>query len=59
MFFTVPLNINEKFEWVHVNVIHINGRMMKEFFLCLITVGFIYLDYYFYILKKCGEENDY
>lgn len=52
MFFTVPLNINEKFEWVHVNGIHINGRMMKEFFLCLITVGFIYFGLLFLYFKK-------
>ncbi len=59
MFFSIHLDLNHKFEWVRVEGIHVDGKMMGEFFLCLITVGFIFLDCYIYILKKCGEERFY
>ncbi|MCR8850340.1 hypothetical protein NQ095_18135 [Rossellomorea sp. SC111] len=52
MFFTVPLDLNEKFEWVHVNGTHINGTVMGEFFFCLITVGIIYFGLLFLYFKK-------
>ncbi|MGM0851286.1 MAG: hypothetical protein ACQEWI_01520 [Bacillota bacterium] len=52
MFFTVPLDLNQKFEWVHVKGNHIDGEMMREFFLCLITVGFIYFGLLYLYFKK-------
>ncbi|MGM0839256.1 MAG: hypothetical protein ACQEWE_00915 [Bacillota bacterium] len=56
MFFTVPLDLNHKFEWVHVKGIHLDGKMMGEFFLCLITVGFIYFGLlYLYFKKMWGK----
>ncbi|MGF3102791.1 hypothetical protein [Rossellomorea sp. DUT-2] len=56
MFFTVPLDLNHKSEWVHVKGIHLDGKMMGEFFLCLITVGFIYFGLlYLYFKKMWGK----
>ncbi|MGG1630790.1 hypothetical protein [Rossellomorea sp. NRS-1567] len=52
MFFTVPLDLNHTFEWVHVKGIHVYRKMIGEFFLCLITVGFIYFGLLYLYFKK-------
>lgn len=55
MFFTVPLDLNEDFEWVQV--IHVDRNMVGEFFLCLITVGFIYFGLVYFHFKKGGGRK--
>lgn len=57
MFFTIDLDLNHKFEWVHVKGIHSDGEMMKEFFLCLITVGFIYFGLLYLYFNKMWGKN--
>jgi hypothetical protein len=58
MFFTVPMDLNQTFEWVQVKSIHINGNMKREFLLCLITVGGIYFGLlYLYFKKMWGRKR--
>lgn len=52
MFLTVPLDLNQNFEWIHVKGIHIDGEMIREFFLCIITVGCIYFGLLYLYFKK-------
>jgi hypothetical protein len=52
IFFTVPLDLNHKFEWVQVKGIHVDRQKTIEFFLCLITVGFIYFGLLYLYFKK-------
>ncbi|MGM0863252.1 MAG: hypothetical protein ACQEWF_01085 [Bacillota bacterium] len=56
MFFTVPLDLNHKFELVQVKGMHVDVQKTKEFFLCLITVGFIYFGLlYLYFERMWGR----
>lgn len=56
MIFTVPLNLNQTFEWVRMKGIHLDGKMIKDFFLCLVTVGLLYFGLlYLYFNKLWGR----
>ncbi len=52
MIFSVPLDLNQKFEWIRVKEVHLDGEMMMNFFLCLITVGGLYFGLLFLYFNK-------
>ncbi|MBN8191267.1 hypothetical protein JI667_03815 [Bacillus sp. NTK074B] len=57
MFFTVPLDVNEQLQWVYVKGILADGKLMREYFIFLFTMGFLYFTLLFLYFKRYWKKT--
>ena len=57
MFFTVPLDLNQQLQWVHVKGVHVDRKSTREFFVFLFTAGFLYFTLLFLYFKRYWNKT--